>query len=97
MPKRRRSTPDDATEDSLSNFLVWASSFKKVSRRLAQFDLERLLDEHDGIIQLTEFLPPKIAEGALQVLQNIPEVLPAPVSAQSGLPQAPMITFSEDT
>lgn len=88
MPKRRRDASDDADHGSLSNFLSWANSFKKVSQQLAHYDLEELLNENDGIIQLTNFLPPKIAEGALQVLQNIPEVLHvAPVAQKQTYPR----------
>lgn len=74
MPKRRRSSAEGAPNVCLSSFLSWANSFKKVSKWLGQYDLEQLLDDNAGIVQLTEFLPSKVAEGALCVLQQISEV-----------------------
>jgi len=45
-----------------------------VSKWFARYDLEKELDRNDGLVQLTDFLPTHIAEGALQVLQQVPEV-----------------------
>lgn len=74
MPKRRRLCAEETTDAAFRTFSAWTNSFKKVSKWLAQYDLEQLLNDNDGIVQLTDFLPAKVAEGALYVLQQISEV-----------------------
>lgn len=54
--------------------MSWTDSYKKVSKWFARYDLEEQLDQNGGIVQLTDFLPTNIAEGALEVLQQVPEV-----------------------
>ena len=70
MPKRRRSRGSD----SLQAFLLWADSYNLVSKWFSQYNLEDLLDKNDGLVQLPGFLPAYIAEGALQVIEQISEV-----------------------
>ena len=74
MPKRRRACVEDPSHLQSNSFQTWANSFEKVTKWLDQYDLEQLLDDNDGIVQLTNFLPAKVAWGALNVLQQIPEV-----------------------
>lgn len=39
---------------------------------MAQYDLNALVDAGGGIAKVSNFLPPFVAEGALQVLQHLP-------------------------
>lgn len=34
-----------------------------------------MLDENDGLVQLPGFLPKHVAEGALEIVQQVPEVM----------------------
>ena len=72
MAKRRRSCPEGS--ESVQSFVSWADSYKTVSKRFSRYNLEELLDDNDGLVQLLGFLPTNVAEGALQVVQQIPEV-----------------------
>lgn len=74
MTKRRREHQRALTSPNLDAFLSWTNSYKKVSKWFARYDLEKQLDQNDGLVQLTDFLPINIAEGALRVLQQVPEV-----------------------
>ena len=58
----------------MQSFVSWANSYKTVSKWFARYNLEELLDGNDGLVQLTGFLPTSVAEGALQVVQQVPEV-----------------------
>ena len=72
MTKRRRSCPQGS--ESAQSFLSWADSYKTVSKWFSKYNLEELLDENDGFVHLPGFLPKHVAEGALEVVQQIPEV-----------------------
>ena len=72
MTKRRRSCPKGS--ESVQSFVSWADSYKTVSKWFSRYNLEELLDDNDGLVQLPSFLPTNVAEGALQVVQQIPEV-----------------------
>lgn len=74
MTKRRRSHQKADPSLALETFMSWTDSYKKVSKWFARYDLEEQLDQNGGIVQLTDFLPTNIAEGALEVLQQVPEV-----------------------
>ncbi len=74
MTKRRREHQRAPNSPNLDTFLSWTDSYKKVSKWFARYDLEEQLDQNDGLVQLTDFLPTNIAEGALRVLQQVPEV-----------------------
>ena len=72
---KKRSRSGQSNPRSLQTFLTWADSYKKVSKWFAQYNLEELLDRNDGLVQLPGFLPTDIAEGALDIIQQIPEVI----------------------
>ncbi|KAL3142973.1 hypothetical protein ABBQ38_003255 [Trebouxia sp. C0009 RCD-2024] len=72
MTKRHCSCPKGS--DSRQNFLSWAGSYKSVSRWFSRYNLEEMLDENDGLVQLSGFLPKHVAEGALEIVQQVPEV-----------------------
>lgn len=72
MTKRRRSCPKGS--EAVQSFVYWADSYKTVSKWFSRYNLEELLDENDGLVQLPDFLPTNVAEGALQVVQQVPEV-----------------------
>lgn len=78
MTKRRRQHQKAPSSPNLDTFLSWTDSYKKVSKWFARYDLEEQLDQNDGLVQLTDFLPTNIAEGALRVLQQVPEVCACP-------------------
>lgn len=71
MTKRRRSCP---SSESVQSFVSWADSYKTVSKWFSRYNLEELLDENNGLVQLPGFLPTNVAEGALEVVQQVPEV-----------------------
>ena len=73
MTKRRRL--EQTAPNGLQPFLAWADSYRKVSKWFARYDLENLLAEHNGLVQLPGFLPAHVAEGALSILQQLPEVM----------------------
>lgn len=73
MTKRRREHQKTPDSPNLDTFMSWTDSYKKVSKWFARYDLEEQLDQNDGLVQLTDFLPSNIAEGALSVLQQVPE------------------------
>ena len=74
MTKRHREHQRAPNSPNLDAFLSWTDSYKKVSKWFARYDLEEQLDQNDGLVELTDFLPTNIAEGALRVLQQVPEV-----------------------
>ena len=74
MTKRRREHQKAPSSPNLDTFLSWTDSYKKVSKWFARYDLEKQLDQNDGLVQWNDFLPTNIAEGALRVLQQVPEV-----------------------
>lgn len=73
MTKRRKAVqrPDDAS--AIDAFLTWSESYKKVSKWFLQHDLEQQLDDNNGLVQIPNFLPANIAQGALEILQQVPE------------------------
>ena len=74
MNKRRRTCQKSCQAPAANPFLSWANSYKKVSKWFAQHDLEDQLDRNGGLVQLHDFLPADVAEGALEVVQQVPEV-----------------------
>ncbi|DBA99894.1 TPA: hypothetical protein ACH3X1_013780 [Trebouxia sp. C0004] len=73
MTKRRSEHQRASPSPNLDTFLSWTDSYKKVSKWFARYNLEEQLDQNDGLVQVTDFLPTSIAEGALRVLQQVPE------------------------
>ena len=82
MGKRRTSRPSssssgggnggaEARSDSQLPYKKWLASYASVSRWFAQYDIERLLDEHGGLVRLRNFLPPHVAQGAFDVVRRI--------------------------
>jgi len=65
--KRKRSQSKKALTPS-----AWINSYAHVSRHLAQWDLGALLQEHRGLVKISDFLPLDVAEHALKILQDIP-------------------------
>ncbi len=49
-----------------------AAPAAQVSKWMAQYDLNALVDSGGGIVKVSNFLPPFVAEGALQILQRLP-------------------------
>jgi hypothetical protein len=39
---------------------------------MAQYDLNAMVEAGDGIVKISNFLPPFVAEGALQILERLP-------------------------
>uniref|UniRef100_A0A0G4I3J3 Prolyl 4-hydroxylase alpha subunit domain-containing protein n=1 Tax=Chromera velia CCMP2878 TaxID=1169474 RepID=A0A0G4I3J3_9ALVE len=59
--------------DARQSFFSWANNFRKVMELVGRFDLDSLLDASDGVVHLRNFLPEKVARGAREVLEGIPE------------------------
>jgi len=47
-------------------------SYQKVSRWLAQWDLLQLLEQNDNLVKISNFLPPRIADEALRIVEAVP-------------------------
>lgn len=74
MSKRRRQSELPRSASSIDRFLSWSDSYRKVSKWFLQLDLERELDDNAGLVQLRDFLPLRVAQGALDILKQVPEV-----------------------
>eukprot|EP01121_Diplochlamys_sp_Union-15-3_P022170 TRINITY_DN9360_c0_g1_i4.p1 TRINITY_DN9360_c0_g1~~TRINITY_DN9360_c0_g1_i4.p1 ORF type:complete len:224 (+),score=42.17 TRINITY_DN9360_c0_g1_i4:50-721(+) len=57
--------------DSTISFWDWVETFEYVDEWMEKYDLESLLEEN-GLVKISNFLPDFIAEGALQLLENVP-------------------------
>jgi hypothetical protein len=55
-----------------TKFVDWIESYESVSSWLAQYDLEQLLHDNDGLVKLENFLPSSVADGILHVLETVP-------------------------
>ncbi|KAI7835681.1 hypothetical protein COHA_010420 [Chlorella ohadii] len=68
----KRAKVDQPSGGELARALNWLNSYNKVSKWMAQYDLNALVDAGGGIVKVSNFLPPFVAEGALQILQRLP-------------------------
>lgn len=53
------------------HFTDWLSSYDAVSGWMRQYDLVKLLEKGKGIVKISNFLPPFVADGVLNVLENV--------------------------
>lgn len=65
--RRRRS----GVPPSGNNFEAWVNDVEAVSTWMEKYDLEAMLKKGLGIVKIEDFLPPFVAEGALQVVSSI--------------------------
>ena len=49
--------------------LRWLDSYPKVNKWLSQWDLEKLIEDNNGIYKIRNFLPDFVAEEALHILE----------------------------
>ena len=73
MSKRRRQGQKLHAVSDIYTFLSWSDSYKKASKWFLQHNLEEELDKNDGLVQLHDFLPARVAKGALEILQQVSE------------------------
>ena len=52
--------------------LRWLDSYPKVNKWLSQWDLEKLIEDNNGIYKIRNFLPDFVAEEALHILECLP-------------------------
>lgn len=60
------------------DFEEWIDSYEDVSGWMQQYDIDEMMDQAQGFARITNFLPPKVAEGALAWLQTLPPSAWAP-------------------
>jgi hypothetical protein len=65
MPKSNKSARN-------AKALRWLDDYSKVSKWLSKYDLEQLIEEHNGIYKIKNFFPPFVADEALSILERLP-------------------------
>ncbi|PSC76917.1 cupin superfamily subfamily [Micractinium conductrix] len=61
-----------SAKSELAAALKWLNSYPRVSRWMAQYDIEALVDAGGGIVRIDNFLPEQVARGALAILRRLP-------------------------
>lgn len=52
-------------------YTQWMSSYEAVRTWMDKYDLIKLLEKGEGIVKISNFLPPAVADGMLNVLENV--------------------------
>jgi hypothetical protein len=66
---KRKRTPNYKKDPT--NFQEWLEDPDKVLRHMEKYNLHKMIEKNDGIVKISNFLPTWVADGALNMIENI--------------------------